>query len=77
MLTPYLFGALGEVFLQAPTAVEKWSITAASYGLGVRLNDGKYGTQSFGSLAFEFGIEQRNDSTPTNNRFNLLFSQRF
>ncbi len=36
-LTPYLFGARGQVFNLRPTAVEQASITASSAGLGARL----------------------------------------
>jgi hemolysin activation/secretion protein len=71
--TPYVFGALGGVYLLDPTALEQWSITAAAYGIGLRLNDGVRGTRSFGSLSLEFGNQQRSDGTPSNTRFSLRF----
>ena len=75
--SPYVFGAVGEIFLLDPTALERWSIRAASYGIGLRLNDGVRGTRSLGSLSLEFGAQQRSDSVPAGNRFTLFFSQRF
>jgi len=75
--TPYVFGALGTVYLLDPTALENWSTTAASYGIGLRVNDGVQGTRSFGSLSLEFGNQQRSDGTPTNTRFTIFLSQRF
>jgi hemolysin activation/secretion protein len=75
--TPYVFGAVGGVYLLDPTALENWSTTAAAYGIGLRLNDGVRGTRSFGLLSLEFGNQQRSDRTPTNTRFTVFFSQRF
>ncbi len=75
--TPYVFGAAGTVYLLDPTALENWSTTAASYGIGLRINDGVRGTRSFGSLSLEFGNQQRSDGTPTNTRFTIFLSQRF
>lgn len=75
--TPYLFGAVGQIFLSDPTALERWSTTAAAYGLGLRLSDGIRGTKSFGTLSMEFGFQQRNDGRPAGNRFTVFFSQRF
>jgi hypothetical protein len=75
--TPYIFGAIGEVFLLDPTALERWSTQAASYGIGIRVNNGVRGTRSVGSLSLEFGNQQRNDGTPTSTRFTIFFSQRF
>ena len=74
--TTYVFGALGGVYLLDPTALENWSTTAASYGIGLRINDGVRGTRSLGSLSLEFGNQQRSDRTPTNTRFTVFFSQR-
>ena len=74
--TPYVFGAVGQIFLLDPTILEKWSTTAASYGIGLRLNDGVRGTRSFGSLSLEFGAQQRNDGSPTGTRFSIFFAQR-
>lgn len=75
--SPYVFGAVGEIFFFAPTAVERWSIMAASYGIGLRLHDGVRGTRSVGSLSLEFGAQQRSDGVPAGNRFTVLFAQRF
>ncbi len=75
--SPYIFGAVGQVFLAAPTAVEQASIEAASYGFGLKLNNGQRGTLLFGALSLELAAQQRNDGVPTSNRFSLLFSQRF
>ena len=74
---PYAFGAIGQVVSAFPTVLEYASVTAASYGIGMRLNDAEKGTQSAGSLTLEFGAQQRSDGVAPGVRFNILFSQRF
>jgi hemolysin activation/secretion protein len=75
--SPYVFGAVGEYFLQAPTAVEQASVLAASYGVGLKVANGTRGSLGSGTLALEYGFTQRNDGTPNSNRFSLIFAQRF
>lgn len=77
MAQPYAFGAVGQIVNTFPTILEYGSVTAASYGIGVRLNDAEKGTRSGGSLTLEFGAQQRSDGIPAGVRFNVLFSQRF
>jgi hemolysin activation/secretion protein len=75
--SPYLFGAAGEVFLEDPTVLEQRSISAASYGIGLRVNNGHRGTLGVGTLTVEYGVPVRNDNIPTSSRFTMLFSQKF
>ena len=75
--SPYIFGAAGEVFLEDPTILEQRSTSAAVYGIGLRVNDGKRGSEAFGSLSLEYGVQARNDGIPATNRFTVIFSQRF
>lgn len=52
---PYIFGAVGEVFLQYPTALEASRVRAASYGLGLKLSGAAQASLSSGSLSLEWG----------------------
>ena len=75
--SPYLYAAWGEVFLQAPTAVEASSISAGSFGVGLRLNDGVRNSIAAGGLTLEIGFTERSDGMPTSTRAVLLMVQRF
>lgn len=74
---PYVFGAVGQVYLHDPTALEAPSIAAASYGVGLRINSGMRGRLASGSLGLEYGFQHRSDNEPTNGRFTVNFLQRF
>lgn len=61
VITPYLFGAYGEVRLYQPTALEAGSVRATSYGGGIRLGGAKAGTLAQATLALEYGRANRSD----------------
>ena len=74
---PYVFAAVGELFLSDPTVLERGHIGAASFGAGVRIGGGQAGTLSNGSLALEYARQARSDGVPDANRFNLVAAIRF
>jgi hemolysin activation/secretion protein len=69
---PYVFTAYGEVSLQDPTALERASIRAASWGGGLRLGGAASGTLSNGSLSFEYGHATRSDGIAAGDRFTMV-----
>jgi hemolysin activation/secretion protein len=76
-LTPYLFGAYGEVDLAQATAVENASLRAGSYGVGLRWGVApKAGRSSFGA-SFEAGRQERSDSVRTEDSFVFSLQLRF
>jgi hemolysin activation/secretion protein len=75
--SPYVFGAVGEVFLEDPTVFERHEITAGSYGFGVHLGGGAAGTLSNGALTLEFSRQARDDGVKDDNRFTLVTSLKF
>lgn len=76
-LTPYVFGAYGQVYLAQPTAVENASLSAGSYGLGLRWGIlPRAGRSSFGA-SLEAGRQQRNDAQPTQNSFIFSLQVRY
>ncbi|SFK49934.1 ShlB/FhaC/HecB family hemolysin secretion/activation protein [Methylocapsa palsarum] len=70
---PYVFGAVGEVFLQYPTVLEASHIRAASYGLGLRLSGAAQASLSNGSLSLEWG--RLAETCPRSGPFNQAVSQ--
>jgi hemolysin activation/secretion protein len=77
LISPYLFGAAGEVVLAQPTAQEVGSTRAAAYGIGVRLGGGVGGALSNGQIALEFGRQARSNSGPADNRITLTAALTF
>jgi hemolysin activation/secretion protein len=75
--SPYLFGALGELFLQDPTAVEAAHTKAASYGLGLRLNGLLRGPLSNALLSLEWGRQAESIAPHEGQRFTLVASGKF
>jgi hemolysin activation/secretion protein len=75
--SPYVFGAVGQVFLADPTALERAEITAGSYGVGLRLGGGAAGTLSNGQMTLEFARQARDDGVKPDNRFTLVTSLKF
>ena len=75
--SPYVFGAIGEVFLEQPTALEEPHVRAASYGLGLRLTGGVTESLNNGSLTLEFARQTRSDGAPSDNRFSLVSTIKF
>ena len=76
-LSPYLFGAVGEVRLEMPTALESASITGASYGLGIKLGTAFASDPTNTSLTLEWGRQHRNDHQPVSDRFSLSGAVQF
>jgi hemolysin activation/secretion protein len=62
--SPYVFGAIGEVFLENPTSVEEPSLRAACYGLGLRLSGAENGGFANASLGFEWGRQAQSGGIP-------------
>jgi hemolysin activation/secretion protein len=76
-LTPYIFGAYGEVDLAQATAVENASLRAGSYGVGLRWGVApKAGRSSFGA-SFEAGRQERSDTQRTEDSFIFSLQLRF
>jgi hemolysin activation/secretion protein len=76
-LTPYLFGAYGQVDLAEPTAVESASLRAGSYGVGLRWGVApRAGRTSFGA-SFEAGRQERSDTQRTEDSFIFSLQLRF
>lgn len=73
--SPYVFGAIGSVYLEEPTVLEEAEIRASSVGLGVRFgaSDGK---DISSTLTLEYGRAFRDDG-PDDDRFTLVGSMRF
>lgn len=76
VVTPYLFGAYGEVTLYQPTALEAGSVRAASWGGGIRLGGAKAGTLAQGTLSLEYGRAHRSDGG-TSDRVTVVSAFRF
>ena len=76
-LTPYIFGAYGQVELAQPTAVENASLRAGSYGLGLRWGVApRAGRSSFGA-SLEAGRQERSDTQRTQDSFIFSLQLRF
>ena len=75
--SPYAFAAIGEVFLEQPTALEEPHVRAASFGLGLRLNGGLTESLNNGSVTLEFARQARSDGAPSDNRFILVATIKF
>ncbi len=76
-VTPYIFGAYGQVELSMPTAVENRSTRAGSYGVGLRWGAApKAGRTSIGA-SFEAGRQERSDNVRTEDSFIFSLQLRF
>ncbi|MGX5803456.1 ShlB/FhaC/HecB family hemolysin secretion/activation protein [Bradyrhizobium sp. Arg314] len=76
-LSPYVFGAVGEIRLEMPTALEKASIVGASYGLGIKLGTAFASDPTNTSLTLEWGRQHRDDQQSDSDRFSLNGSIQF
>jgi len=76
-LTPYAFGGIGTVWLTQPTRVERGSITAKSYGVGLRVVMAPKKFTRGVSLTMEYGKQLRNDDRPVRHQFHLNGSVHF
>ncbi|WP_183504278.1 ShlB/FhaC/HecB family hemolysin secretion/activation protein [Methylobacterium brachythecii] len=77
-VSPYVFGATGQLFLERPTILEASKLDVSSVGLGLRLAallDPTSATEA--NLTLEFGRRFRSDALPDANRFTVLGSIRF
>ncbi|WP_254633932.1 ShlB/FhaC/HecB family hemolysin secretion/activation protein [Mesorhizobium sp. GbtcB19] len=70
-LSPYVFGAVGEVRLEMPTALESASIVGASYGLGIKLCTAFASDPTNTSLTLEWGRQHPDDQRSDSDRFSL------
>ncbi|WP_267359752.1 MULTISPECIES: ShlB/FhaC/HecB family hemolysin secretion/activation protein [unclassified Methylobacterium] len=80
-VAPYVFGAVGALYLERPSAVEKQqglaALHVASVGVGVRLVSQATPTDTLTSLTLEFGRRFRDDTLPDANRFTVVGSIRY
>lgn len=76
-LTPYVFGAVGQLFLAEPTAFEDDNTRVASLGIGLDLTTVIDPAFSGASLTVEFGRAFRSDDLPDENRFTIVGSFQF
>lgn len=77
ILTPYAFAATGAVYLEEPTALERRSTHASSFGIGLDLTAVRDPDFSDASITVEFGRGLRDDDEPDENRFTLVAAFRF
>ena len=80
-IAPYVFGAVGALYLEKPTAPEKQyglaALHVASVGIGVRFVSQAAPTDTLTSLTLEFGRRFRDDNQPDANRFTVVGSIRY
>jgi hemolysin activation/secretion protein len=76
-VAPYLFAATGQIRQHEPTALERASVRASAYGLGLRLGLAPQASLNHVGLALEWGRQDRNDPAPTENRFGASLLVRF
>ena len=76
-ISPYLFGAVGDAFLDQPTALERATVEAKAYGAGVRvsLRPAKARTTLYGAV--EVGRAQSNSALPDSTRVSIDLGVRF
>ncbi|MGC1506387.1 MAG: ShlB/FhaC/HecB family hemolysin secretion/activation protein [Sulfitobacter sp.] len=77
LISPYIFGAYGDVSLEAPTAQEAANLSATSIGIGVELNTLTKSNFSTATVRIEYARGTRDDDLPDNNRFSIQGSFRF
>lgn len=77
LISPYIFGAYGDVSLEAPTAQEVADLSATSVGIGVELNSLSKSNFSTATVRIEYARGTRDDNLPDNNRFSIQGSFRF
>lgn len=76
-VSPYIFGAMGSVRRELPTAVEAARTDAVSYGIGVDLFANTNSSFRSGSLRIEYGKGERDDAGPDDNRLTIFGTYRF
>ena len=76
-VTPYIFGATGQLFLEQPTIFERSRIHVSAVGGGVRLATAIDPYFQQATLTLEFGRRFRDDGLADSNRFTVVGSIRF
>jgi hemolysin activation/secretion protein len=76
-VTPYVFGAIGELYLAEPSAFEEDRLRAAALGVGLDLSTVLEPGFSGLSLTVEYGRAFRDDDISDENRFTFVGSFRF
>ena len=75
VLTPYAFGAFGQVTLEKPSALEIPTIRGSSYGVGLRLGAAPQSSFSAINIGIEYGRYERSAGLGSGDR--LTFSTAF
>lgn len=68
LVSPYGFGAVGQVHQQRPTAVERPWIRGVSYGTGLRIGAAPQASFTNVSVTVEYGRQERSDRRTTGDR---------
>ena len=76
-LSPYVFIGLGKASLSNPTAIEKRSVIAKAYGVGLDLFSQTDTSFQFSSIRIELGRGERNDDKPNKTRFSISANVQF
>lgn len=76
-LAPYVFGSVGMVTLERPTALERSSAQATSYGVGVRVGVARQASSQGLTLSLEYGRGDRSDLNKTEDRVTVVTMLRF
>jgi hemolysin activation/secretion protein len=77
LVRPYVFAAFGTTIIENPTAVERGSVQATSYGIGAELfviTDSNFRSTN---LRIEFGRGDRNDTFVDESRISIMGNLRF
>lgn len=77
VVSPYVFGAAGAVYLEQPTIFEQSKTSAYAYGIGVDLAPIYDTAFRSATLRLEYGRGERDDSLPDDNRFSISGYFRF
>ena len=76
-LSPYVFIGLGKASLSNPTAIEKRSVIAKAYGVGLDLFSQTDTSFQSSSIRVELGRGERNDDKPNKTRFSISANVQF
>lgn len=76
-VAPYVFGAMGQVNLERPSALERSTTQATSYGIGLRLGAARQGSSQGLTLSLEYGRGDRSDLNKTEDRVTVVTMLRF
>ncbi|MDW3224270.1 MAG: ShlB/FhaC/HecB family hemolysin secretion/activation protein [Paracoccaceae bacterium] len=77
LVSPYLFAGFGYAKIENPTAIEQRSTEALAYGIGVDLFSRIESNYRSNSIRVEYGIGERDDAFPDNQRLSVLANFRF